>query len=83
MEAALLEAKILEYLRDRLVAAEAELDRDTELVGTGLLDSGHLVRLATHVERIAGIRIPDVDIDAEHFDTVALIVAYVTAKLEG
>ena len=54
-----------------------DVGRDEELVSSGLVDSGDLVRLATWLEGVADIEIPDVDIDAEHLDSIAMIVAYV------
>lgn len=75
-----LEREIFAYLSKKLRVAANDLDRDTPLVSSGLVDSGNLVRLATHVERLAGISIPDRDIDADHFDTVAMIASYVETK---
>jgi acyl carrier protein len=78
-----LEALIFAYLRDKLGVDDPELTRDSELVSSGLVDSGNLVRLATHLERIADITIPDRDIDVDRFDSVATIVDYVRGKLRG
>jgi acyl carrier protein len=78
MQADELEREIRSYLEKRL--GLAAVGRDQELVSSGLLDSGNLVRLATHVERVAGISIPDRDIDAEHFDSIAMIVEYAASR---
>ncbi len=82
MDAGELESKIFEYLQQKL-RLSADLTRETELISSGLIDSGNLVRLATHVERLTGVSIPDRDIDADHFDSVAIIVAYVQGKQGG
>lgn len=55
----------------------ASIGPDTALVSSGLLDSVGLVRLATLLERRLGIRIPDRDVTAEHFDTLERIEAYI------
>lgn len=81
MQTADLEARLLAFVRDDLGVDESGLDRTTPLVSTGLVDSANLVRLAAFVERTADVEIPDRDIDADHFDTVERIVAYVATRL--
>ena len=78
MEAEALEQAIRNFLEEKL--GVEGIDRDAQLISSGLVDSGNLVRLATHIERIAGVAIPDRDIDADHFDSVAMIVDYVVSK---
>jgi acyl carrier protein len=73
-----LEKQIFSYLEEKL--GIVGVGRDEPLVSNGLLDSGNLVRVATQVERLAGITIPDQDINAECFDSVAMIVAYAASK---
>lgn len=80
MDATELEAEIFSYLEKKLKVGATDLDRETPLISSGLVDSGNLVRLATHLERIAGVTIPDRDIDADHFDSVGMIVGYVMGK---
>lgn len=75
-----IENEIRRYLRDELSLPEAELVRDARLVRNGLLDSVHLVQVATHLERAFDIEIPDQDIDGEHLDSIEMIVAYVQAR---
>ncbi len=76
-----LEASIHAFLRDECHIDPAELTRTTELVTSGLLDSMGMVRLATHLERLVDISIPDDDITAEHFDSIERILGYVESKL--
>jgi acyl carrier protein len=78
MDAEALEREIRSYLEKKL--GLSGVGRDQELVSSGLLDSGNLVRLATHVERVAGVSIPDRDIDADHFDSIAMILTYVASR---
>ena len=80
MNADELEARILNFLRQKLRIREA-VERDTELVSTGLVDSADLVRLATHLERTLDVTIPDHEINVDNFDSIAMILAYVERKL--
>ena len=78
-----LESRICAFLCDECRIDPAELTRTTELVTSGLLDSMGMVRLATHLERLVEISIPDDDITAEHFDSIERILGYVQSKLRG
>lgn len=78
MEAEALEREIRAFLEQKL--GITDLDRNAELVSSGLVDSGNLVRLATRLERLTGITIPDRDIDVDHFDSLAMIVDYAVSK---
>ena len=78
-----LEAQLHAFLRDECRIDPAELTRTTPLVTSGLLDSMGMVRLATHIERLVDISIPDDDITAEHFDSIERILGYVQTKLRG
>ncbi len=80
MEAEALEREIRTFLEEKL--GISSIDRNDELISSGLVDSGNLVRLVTHLERVAGIRIPDRDIDADHFDSLAMIVDYAVSKAQ-
>jgi acyl carrier protein len=80
MNADELEARILSFLRQELRIWET-VERDTELVSTGLVDSADLVRLATQLERTLDLSIPDHEINADNFDSVATILEYVERKL--
>jgi acyl carrier protein len=74
-----LEEGIRAFLRDQL-ALEQEIGRDSLLVTTGLIDSPGLVHLATHLERMLGIAIPDRDITADHFDSISAILDYLRSR---
>ena len=76
-----LEASLRGFLKDDLMIDMDEVQADTELVSTGIIDSADLVRVATHLEREAGIEVPDQDISADHFDSIAKILDYCEAKL--
>lgn len=83
MEFAEIEMKIRALLETELGVENQSLGRDSGLVTTGLVDSAGLVRLAALLETETGILIPDRDIHAENFDTLARIEAYLRGKLAG
>jgi acyl carrier protein len=83
MESMQIETEIKRYLREELDIPEEELASDARLVRNGLLDSVNLVQLATHIERTFEVEIPDQDIDGEHLDSIAMIVAYIEARQVG
>lgn len=74
------ETEIKRYLLEELGLPKEELSSDACLVRDGLLDSVNLVQLATHIERTFEIEIPDQDIDADHLDSIEMMVAYVEAR---
>ncbi len=77
MTSAKLESALLLFIRDELRVEEPELDRDTELVSTGLVDSVALVRLATYLERELGIAIADREMNVENFDSVSRMLDFI------
>ena len=78
-----LAARLVDFLRRDLRVAEPAIGPETSLVTAGLVDSVGLVRLATFVERETGIRIPDRDVHAEHFDTLRRLEAYLRRRAGG
>jgi len=78
-----LETRLHAFLCHECRIDTAKLTRTTELVTSGLLDSMGMVRLATHLERIVDISIPDDDITVEHFDSIERILGYVQSRLRG
>ena len=83
MDAEALERQIRTFLAEELGVDEAGVSRDDELLSTGLIDSADLVLLATFLEQNLGISIPDGDINANHFDSIAQILAYAQARRSG
>ena len=81
MDPEALEARVRAFLSEQLNLRDAPLERDTELVTTGLLDSMDVVRLVAHLERTLGITIPDRDIEVDHFNSIAQISSYLETRL--
>jgi acyl carrier protein len=83
IDRAAVEATVRRFLRTELARDDADVGADTALVTSGLLDSIALVRLAVLLEKATGLRIPDRDIGADHFDSLGRMLAYLEGRVRG
>lgn len=67
---------LIVYLRTDL-GIEDDIDAETELFSSGLLDSVSMVGLITFIEERTGATIQPGDVTLDNFDTVERIQAYV------
>ena len=67
---------VLEYVIDEYIDEDddIEVDADTALISSGIVDSFSMVSLKAFLEKKYDIRIPDEDATPEAFDTVNSIV---------
>ena len=70
---------VLEYVIDEYIDEDddIEVDADTALISSGIVDSFSMVSLKAFLEKKYDIRIPDDEATPEAFDTVNSIVAIV------
>ena len=72
---------ILEYVRNEYLdeedAEDMELDENTPLISSGIVDSFSMVSLKRFLEKKYEITIPDAEASTEAFDTVASIIEIV------
>jgi len=70
---------VLEYVIDEYIDEDddIEVDADTALISSGIVDSFSMVSLKAFLEKRYEIRIPDDDATPEAFDTVNSIVEIV------
>ncbi len=70
---------VLEYVIDEYIDEDddMEVDADTALISSGIVDSFSVVSLKAFLENKYDIRIPDEDATPEAFDTVNSIVQIV------
>ena len=70
---------VLEYVIDEYVDEDddIEVDADTALISSGIVDSFSMVSLKAFLETKYDIEIPDEDATPEAFDTVTSIVRIV------
>ena len=73
------EQNIILFLEENKPAgvAVARIDRNTDLIGSGVVDSFGIVGVIEFLEDHFGIVVDDADIDPENFRTVDAIAAYV------
>jgi acyl carrier protein/D-alanine--poly(phosphoribitol) ligase subunit 2 len=81
-----MEEVILEYVRNEYLDDEdddEELDVDTPLISSGIVDSFSMVSLKRFLEQKYSISIPDDEATPEAFDTVARIIDLVKKHQQG
>lgn len=76
---ALTEQNLIDFLKDSL-NLEEQIEADTELFSTGLLDSVAMMNMIVFVEEAARTEVHPGDVNLENFDTVARIVGLVTSQ---
>ena len=73
---------ILEYIKDEYLdeedAEDMELDENTPLISSGIVDSFSMVSLKRFLEKKCGISLPDDEATPEAFDTVNKILVLVS-----
>ena len=78
---------ILEYIRNEYLdeedAEEMELDENTPLISSGIVDSFSMVSLKRFLEKKYSISIPDDQATPEAFGTVARIITLVHRFQKG
>ena len=75
-----MEDTILEYIRNEYLEEDdddVELDANTPLISSGIVDSFSMVSLKRFLEKKYDISIPDQDASAEAFDTVTRIMTVI------
>jgi acyl carrier protein len=74
---------VIGYIRQAILRNPgASLGPDDSLIEAGLLDSVGLTNVIIFVEGAAGVRIPDLEVTPENFDTATAIEALVQ-RLRG
>jgi acyl carrier protein len=66
--------KLIEFIKREFGVEDTEIDEDTRLISSGLIDSFSLVSLQSFIAREFGKMIPAPRITAESFDTVRQMI---------
>ena len=78
---------ILEYIKNEYLdeddLEEVELDENTPLISSGIVDSFSMVSLKRFLEKKYGVSIPDAEASPEAFDTVTKIISLVQKHQQG
>jgi acyl carrier protein len=71
------EEKLTAFLEDDLGVDVSDIDADTLLFSSQVVDSFALVTLMMFLEKEAGIRISPADVNLDNMDSIARMIAYV------
>jgi len=71
---------LVEYLEESAGADMDDVNDDTPLFSSGLVDSFAMVDLLMFLEKHTGTKLGPEDIDLDNLDTLARILAFVSAR---
>ncbi|MCB1186590.1 acyl carrier protein [bacterium] len=74
--------KIIQFIYDEYVDDGTEVDDNTPLISSGLVDSFSMVSLKMYLEQEFEIEIDDDEASTEEFETVSRIQSLVNRKLQ-
>ncbi|WP_050526594.1 acyl carrier protein [Pseudorhodobacter aquimaris] len=77
------ETSLKAFLEDELGADLAEVENDSLLFSTGIIDSFALVNMMMFLETEGGFRISPADVNLENLDSIDRILAFVKRSKEG
>lgn len=67
--------ELLGYIAERVIKGKSEINEDTPLVTSGLVDSFELIGIFLELQRIAGRKVPASKVQVRDMDTVRLMFA--------
>lgn len=77
-----MERVIIKYINEQLLDDEMDedLDGDTDLLGSGILDSLGMVKLIAFVEKEFDVKVDPEDMVIENFMNINSVCAYISSK---
>jgi acyl carrier protein len=63
------------YIAEKVIKGKSQINEDTPLVSSGLVDSFALIEIFLELQRIAGRKVPASKVQAKDMDTVRLMFA--------
>jgi acyl carrier protein len=63
------------YIAEKVIKGKSEINEDTPLVSSGLIDSFALIEIFLELQRIAGRKVPASKVQTKDMDTVRLMFA--------
>jgi acyl carrier protein len=77
-----LETEIRQFIIDNFLFGtdDGTLSGDTSLLGNGVIDSTGVVELVAFADRTYGVKIDDVEIVPENFDTIERLARFIAGK---
>jgi acyl carrier protein len=71
---------IRRYIAESFVLDDDELEPDTSLIDSGIIDSTGVVEIVSYLEDTFGIELADEDLVAENLDSVSRLARFVETK---
>ncbi|MCV2874521.1 acyl carrier protein [Defluviimonas sp. WL0050] len=71
---------LIGFLKGALNVDVSDVEDDTLLFSTGVIDSFSMIELITYIESTTGPSIPPGDITLENFDSIGRILSYVNSR---
>jgi acyl carrier protein len=73
---------LLAFMEEKLGVETTEVDGDTPLFSSGIIDSAGMVELIVFVESTAGVKFTPDDITLDHLDSIDRILSFVADRHE-
>jgi len=70
------ENQLITFMKNDLGVDTSDVQPDTPLFSSGLIDSFSLVGLITFIESSSDVKVDPMDVNLDNFDTVGSILAY-------
>ena len=70
------QAGLLKFFESELALDVTEIDANTPLCTSGMVDSFALVSLIVFIEKEAGLRMRPIDVNLDHLDSIEKILRY-------
>jgi acyl carrier protein len=67
--------ELVAYITEKVIKGKSEINEDTPLVSSGMVDSFALIEIFLELQRIAGRKVPASKVQAKDMDTVRLMFA--------
>ena len=66
---------LIKFIQENLIQDDktSVLEEDTPLIESGILDSMGVLQIMTFIEEETGLRVPDIEVKMENFQTVSSI----------
>ncbi len=71
---------LLEFFENELDLDLDEIQDDTPIISTSLIDSFNMVEMIAFIEKEAGIKIGATEVNLDNLDSVGKILAFVESK---
>jgi acyl carrier protein len=74
---------LMQFMEQGLGIEMADIDEETPLFSSGIIDSARMVDLIVYIESEAGVTFQPDDISLDYLDSVSRILAFLAAKREA